>query len=384
MPRITLETIISLVMRLRRIEWLGYRVPFRRRFVSAGSDAGARHGLLLKLHADSGIAGIGEPSPVGAGDERSVREIADRLRSAAPLLLGADISDMAALRSVGGSLAGALAPLRFGVQAGLLDLLGKSLRRPIAALLGGSPRPLRVNALLSAEESSAAAAEAGEAVAAGFTTVKLKIGYSSIESDLRRLGAVRAAVGPAVSIRADANQAWTVAEAIENIGRLEPLKLEYVEQPVPAGDMAGLAAVRRAVSTPVAADEALASIEDARRVIEMKAAGFLIVKAARCGVLESLEIMRLAGWADLPAVITSSLETDIGIAASLHLAAAVAPGELACGLATGALLESGLACDPLAHARGMLVCPDGPGLGVSIDEAAMALYSTGVRGSVPA
>jgi len=276
------------------------------------------------------------------------------------------------------------APVRFGLETALHDLLGKASGRPIASLLGGSPRTIPVNALLSADNCDEAAAEAREAAEAGFTTLKLKIGYSTLESDAERLDAVRQAVGPGIALRADANQAWTVQQAIENIGLLERFELEYVEQPVAAGDVAGLAAVRKAVSTPIAADEALASIEDARRLIGMKAAGFLIVKAARTGLLESLDIMKLAGAAGLPAVITSSLESDIGIAAALHLASAGPPGGPACGLATGALLVSGLVCNRLTPSNGVMMCPGEPGLGVTPDIAAVAQYSTGVNGSITA
>lgn len=371
-------------MRLTRIEWWGYCVPLRRRFLAAGSSADFRYGLLLQVHAGSGASGTGEASPVGSGDERSVRDLSDHLRAAAPLVLGEAVPDAPSLRSVAGRLAGMPGPLRFGLETALFDLLGKASGRPVVSLLGGSPRPVPVNALLSADSSDGAAAEARKAVVAGFATLKLKIGYSSPESDVMRLEAVRGAVGPRIALRADANQAWTVKQAIENMGLLERFRLEYVEQPVAADDLGGLAAVKQAVATPVAADEALGGAEDARRLISMKAAGFLVVKPARFGLMESLEIIKLAGAAGLPAVITSSLESDVGIAAALHLASAMPPESPACGLATGALLASGLVSHRLAPSAGAMVCPDEPGLGVRPDIAAVARYSTGITGSITA
>lgn len=371
-------------MKLTRLDWCGYRIPFRRRFVAAGSSAPARHGLLLTLYADSGIAGFGEASPVGAGDEQTVKELSGSLPGVARLILGEHVADMSSLRSVACKLSGPPRAIRFGVETALLDLLGKALCKPVAALLGGTPRPVPVNALLTAEECGEAVAEAREAVAAGFTTLKLKVGISAVEADVRRVAAVRRAVGPGISLRIDANQAWTVEQAITAMGLLGPFGLEYVEQPVSASDISGLAAVRRSVSTPVAADEALAGIENAVKLMRMNAADFLIVKAARVGLLESLDITQLAAEARVPAVITSSLETDIGIAASLHLAAAMPPGGPACGLATGPLLENGLGSDPLTPSSGEMVCPARPGLGLAPDPAAVAKYSSVIKGSITA
>lgn len=369
-------------MRLKRIEWIGYRVPFKNRFVAADVNAGYRHGLLLRLRTDGSIEGFGEASPVGAGDPRTVTALAEELRSLAPRILDAGILDETTTHAASSALARASAPLRFGIETARYDLLGRAKGCSVATLLGGKPRPVAVNALLFSASVEATAREARAAVEAGFGTLKLKVGISSIQSDVERVAAVRREVGPEVLIRVDANEAWSVTQAVEAITRLAGFNIEYVEQPVPAKDLKGLAAVRKAVFTPIAADEAIANIEDVRRVLEMEAADFLIIKAARTGLMEAAAMLKLAAEAGKPAVITSSLESDIGIAAALHLAASLGPAGLACGLATGQLLESTLASTPLAPRGGALECPDQPGLGIVPDETAVKKYATGVEGSI--
>ncbi|OGP30014.1 MAG: o-succinylbenzoate synthase [Deltaproteobacteria bacterium GWA2_57_13] len=369
-------------MRLTRIEWIGYRIPFKNRFVAADVNAEYRHGLLLSLKTDGGTVGFGEASPVGAGDPRAVAALAEELRSLAPRILETGIIDKTPTQVPLSPLARAPAPLKFGIETARYDLLGKARGCSVATLLGGKPRAVPVNALLFSTSAEATATEARAAVEAGFGTLKLKVGVSSIQSDVERVAAVRQEVGPKISIRVDANQAWSVTQAVEAITRLGAFNIEYVEQPVPANDLKGLATVRKAVSTPIAADEAITSVEDVRRVVEMEAADFLIIKVARTGLLEAVAILNLAAEAGKPAVITSSLESDIGVAASLHLAASLGPAEVACGLATGLLLESTLASTPLVPSKGSLRCPDQPGLGIVPDETAVKKYAAGIKGSI--
>ena len=368
-------------MRLTGIEWYGYKVPFRRPFVAADKRANERHGLLLRLETDTGIVGWGEASPVGPGDEQAVGYIASQLSSSAPLLLGAAIEDEHAVRNVASALVRMPTPLRFGMETALYDLLGEAQGRSIASLLGGAPRAVPVNALIATDSPEEAAREAREAVAEGFGTLKLKVGAPSLDADAKLVAAVRQAAGPQVTIRIDANGEWSVPQAVEAIRRLEQFELEYVEQPVPANDPMGLAEVRRAVATPIAADESLSSTHDARRLIEMDAADVFVVKATRLGLMRSVLLLHLAKQAGKAVVITSSLEAGVGVAASLHLAATLSSGHHASGLATGHLLESDLLINPLTVSRGMLHCPGDSGLGITLDEGALAQFVTGIRGS---
>ncbi|HSQ01286.1 MAG TPA: enolase C-terminal domain-like protein [Candidatus Dormibacteraeota bacterium] len=278
---------------------------------------------------------------------------------------------------------GAVAPdrpsaeaLRAGLECAVLDRQARAAGTPLAALLGGTRRwAIPLNALVSATAPADAAAEAAAWVARGFRCLKLKLGPRDLAGERRRLAAVRAAVGWAVTLRADANAAWSVDEAIAALSALAEFDLEYVEQPVT--DVAGLAAVRRAVPVPIAADE---SVTDADRVDVLAAAGaadVIVIKPAWLGLRGSIDAARRAHAAGLAVTVTSALGSSVDIAAAAHIAAAIEGPLRACGLATAELLAGDLVRVPLSIADGALMVPDGPGLGVEIDREALVRFQIG-------
>jgi len=170
----------------------------------------------------------------------------------------------------------------------------------------------------------------------------------SREAEIARVAAVRAALGPAIRLRLDANGAWGVDEAIAIIRAVERYGIELVEQPAPVDDLAGLARVRAAVDTPIAADESVGGPEQARQVVEAGAADVLIVKPIPAGGLRrAREVIALAQAAGLRALVTTTIDSGVGVAAALHLAATLPAPPLACGLATGPLLVGDLIAAPL-------------------------------------
>jgi O-succinylbenzoate synthase len=188
-----------------------------------------------------------------------------------------------------------------------------------------------------------------------FPAVKVKVRDAS---GISLVAAVRDAVGPHVALRVDANGAWDVDTAVTMIGRLARYDLEYVEQPVSTLDE--LARVRRRVDVPVAADECIRTREDAARLRALDAADVIVLKQQPLGgVRAALEIAATAG---IPAVVSSMMETSIGIAAGLALAAALPDLPYACGLATLPALPGDVTGDPLVPVDGMLrvrpVTPD--------------------------
>ena len=222
------------------------------------------------------------------------------------------------------------------------------------AVFVGWPAALRaevpVNALVPAVDPAAAAELTAAAVAAGITTVKIKVGGGPPADDVDRVAAVRAALGPAGRIRLDANGAWDVDGAVAALDRLAVFDLELVEQPV--ADIGDLARVRRRVAVPVAADESVRSLGDARRLAALDAADAVVVKVQPLGgVRAALRVVEAAG---VPAVVSSLYETSIGLAAGVALAAALPELPFACGLGTGALLAGDVVADPLVPRGGAL------------------------------
>jgi O-succinylbenzoate synthase len=201
---------------------------------------------------------------------------------------------------------------------------------------------VRVNGLVPAVPPDDAAA-----LAAGWADVKVKVGDAG---DVSRVAAVRDAIGPAGRLRVDANGSWDVETAVAAIARLAPFDLELVEQPVAALD--DLALVRRRVGVPVAADECVRDVDDARRLAALTAADVLVVKVQPLGgIAATLDVVAAAG---VPVIVTSMYETSVGLAAGLALAAALDELPFACGLGTAALFAADVVADPLLPVDGWL------------------------------
>jgi O-succinylbenzoate synthase len=189
----------------------------------------------------------------------------------------------------------------------------------------------------------------------GYAAVKVKVRDAA---GLALVRAVRDAVGPDVGVRIDANGAWDVDTAVTMIGKLAPFDLEYVEQPCASLD--DLAAVRRRVDVPIAADECIRSLDDARALRAKDAADVIVLKQQPLGgVRAALGIAEAAG---VPAVVSSMMETSVGIAAGVALAAALPELPYACGLATLGALPGDVTHTPLVPVDGVLpvraVVPD--------------------------
>ena len=367
-------------MKVERVSWQGFSIPFRRPYVTSQGVSGTRYGLLLFLHGDDGSIGMGEASPVGAGSREEVEAIGASLGEIAPRLLGTEPS-----ATENPPLPEWNAPpvLRFGIETALLDLQGKVLIRNASELLNGVARSLPVNALIAAETPGEAATEAKDAAEAGFGSIKLKVGLESAKQDEALVSAVRQAVGTEIKVRIDANRKWGLPEAIAGLRRLEQYDIEYVEDPIKGDDAAGLAELRRSVAIPVAVDEALGTADRTQRLAVADSADVLVIKAGRLGGLkEALELMRLAEDRDKGLVVTSSLECGVGLAASVHLAATLTAHPFAHGLATASLLESDLLSAASLPWRGSVITPAGLGLGVSVDGGLLERYSIDVAGSI--
>ena len=204
-----------------------------------------------------------------------------------------------------------------------------------------------VNAFVPAVDPSTAASVAAAAVADGAPCVKVKVGTGD---DAGRVAAVREVIGPKVGLRLDANGAWDLDTAAWAMAFLDRFDLELVEQPVATLD--DMARLRRQSAVPVAADESVRGIDDARRLHRLGAADAVVVKIQPLGgVTAAMEVAEAAG---VPAIVSSLYETSVGVAAGLALAAALPELPYACGLGTAALLVGDVVADPLVPVGGEL------------------------------
>jgi O-succinylbenzoate synthase len=183
-----------------------------------------------------------------------------------------------------------------------------------------------------------------------FPCVKVKVGRPELAADVALVAGVRQIVGPSVPIRVDANGAWDEDTAIARLRWLAQFDLELAEQPV--ADLDTLARVRRQVPVPVAADECIRTVDDARRLRTLGAADAVVLKVQPLGGVRAA--LRVAEAAGVPPIVTSMMETSVGLAAGLALACALPELPYACGLGTGALLYADVVRDTLLPENGVL------------------------------
>ncbi|MCU1570648.1 MAG: O-succinylbenzoate synthase [Naasia sp.] len=218
-----------------------------------------------------------------------------------------------------------------------------------------SPDPLRSSIPVNATVPAVPAEQVVEVLAGfpGCRTVKVKVaepGQSGAE-DVARVAAVRAALGPEGRIRVDANGRWNVDEAERAVHALAPYDLEYLEQPcTELGELIELGRRIRYLDVPIALDEAVRKAEDPQAAERAGAGAVLVVKAAPLGGIRAA--LGLAAGSRLPVVVSSALETSVGLAMGAHLAAALAELPFDCGLGTAALLAADVTADPLLPVAG--------------------------------
>jgi o-succinylbenzoate synthase len=226
------------------------------------------------------------------------------------------------------------------------------LRAAREAAVDGWPAPVRDAVPVNCTVPAVGASKAAEIVrASGCGTAKVKVAEpgQTLADDLERVEAVRDAIGTG-RVRIDANGAWSVDEAVKSLKELARFDLEYVEQPCAAVE--DLAAVRRRTDVPVAADESIRRAEDPLLVKKLEAADIAVLKVQPIGgVRACLEIAEQIG---LPVVVSSALETSVGIAAGVALAAALPDLPYACGLATVSMFTSEVVTEPLLPVDGFL------------------------------
>jgi O-succinylbenzoate synthase len=223
----------------------------------------------------------------------------------------------------------------------------------LEAAVTGWPAPVRDRVPVNVTVPAIGPQQARAIVAAsGCATAKVKVAEPGQpeSADLDRVEAVRDALGPAGKLRVDANAGWDVDRAARMLRALAPFGLEYAEQP--CATLPELAALRRLVDVPLAADESIRRAEDPLKVKAAGAADIVVIKAQPLGgVAAALEIAAACG---LPAVVSSAVESSVGLAAGIALAAALPGLDYACGLATMSLLAGDVTADPLAARDGFL------------------------------
>ncbi len=366
-------------MKITRIETIPVNVPLK-----ADLTTKTAHGehvvspyVVIRIHTDEGLIGLGEATlaPRWSG-ETSPGCVAVVNGLFAPLLIGEDPTYIETLRAkIDGAIR--LNPFtKAAVEMALWDLTGKAKGVPVYELLGGKVRDsIPMKMVVGGFDVSKAAALARRFLDWGVKCLKVKVG---IDDDIARVSAIRELAGPDIPIGVDANQGWDFETAKSMLAELEPYDILFAEQPIPGDDPAKLPELRRSTSIPIMADESIFTANDARQLIRNEAVDILSVYPGKHGgIAATVEIAEIAKAAGIVCSMGSNLELGIGTAAQLHLGAAVPtidseqyPGDF-----LGPLYhEADLLTEPLLLGPDTARPPEGPGLGVEVDNEQLERY----------
>ncbi len=353
-------------MKIAQIECFRLTTPLHRPFVTALRSTNSLETLVVELRTSDGLRGYGEAPQVWrvtgeslAGAEACIRgPLGDVLQHRSTNDLNhllVEVSD-AVVGNFGAKAA---------VDAALHDLAARGVGQSLPRFLGTSCHEVATDVTVSAGYDDEIRSTTTARVADGFRALKLKVG-PDLRRDIAKVKAVRDIVGRDVLLRLDANQGWTVKEAISAIRTLEDadVNVEFVEQPVAAADLEGLAVVCSAVATPVMADESCFGLRDLTRIITSHAADMVNVKLAKCGGLRAgralLELARAHG---VGTMMGSMMEGPIGVGAAASLVAAY-PTTVTSDLDAAWWVERSPVRGGLRYDAGHVVLPDMPGLGI--------------------
>jgi muconate cycloisomerase len=367
-------------MRITKLEAIPVRVPLKVSMVTKTAH-GEHHTsdyVIVKLHTDEGLIGLGEAtvSALWSG-ETSKSCVAALAELIGPALMGADPSQISALRKLMDFLIKLNPFTKAAVEMALWDIAGKARGMPVYQLLGGKfwdiiPTKMMVGAF----DLPHVRALAEQFLAWGVRCLKVKVGLD-LAGDLARVKAVRDVAGPDVAITVDANCGWNATTARIALERLRPFNLLLAEQPIGPGDAEAMASLR-ALGIPIMVDESVFTLADAWNVLRAHAADVVsIYPGKNGGIAASIEIAHVAQAAGVPCHVGSNLELGIGTAAMLHLACAVLNIDsetYPADILGPHYHESDLLVQPLDLDPQGAKVPDGPGLGVSLDEEKLKRY----------
>jgi L-alanine-DL-glutamate epimerase-like enolase superfamily enzyme len=339
---------------------LNYKEPLR----IAPKVTAETHNVIVKILTDHKVTGWGESSPSQRVTGETAQTVTETLDKIGPNLIGTCPLRVEQNAELMDSLVEGNPAAKACIDIALHDILGKTTHKPLFMLLGGYRTEVLTDITLGIKPPKEMAKDASEAVEKGFKALKVKVGVDWIE-DVERVRMIREAVGNETELRVDANQGWTRKQTLDFLKKTEKFDIEFLEQPISAEDIEGLAFIRKRSPIPIMADESVHSPQDALRIILAEAADFINIKLMKCGgIMKAREIAALAGAAGIPCMIGCMGESELGVAAGVHFAAAVRNVQYA-DLDSDLLLKTRLAEKGRIEVRNsMRIIPKFDGLGV--------------------
>jgi muconate cycloisomerase len=336
--------------------------------------------VLLRLEADNGLVGWGEAASAPTMTGETTASMVAAVRYLTPVLEGRAAEDIGgALAAMGGRMYGNHGA-KAAIEIALHDLVGRATHRPAHALLGDKRRSrMTILGVIGGGDLEGDLRDAGKKKGDGFTAFKIKVGVDTPARDAKRTRRICGLLGAGALISADANQGFGVEQAIDFVRAVAGAGLDFFEQPVPADDLAGMAAVAAATDIAIGADEGIHSLADIRRHHERKAARGVSLKAIKLGGMRAVvEAARLCDRLGMCVNVSCKTgESSVAGAAVLHIAAVIP--EIAWGLTlTNAGLGDDVTPHPIQIHNGCADVLDRPGLGIDVDEDRVLRHRVGI------
>jgi L-alanine-DL-glutamate epimerase-like enolase superfamily enzyme len=373
-------------MRITRVECIPTTVNYKRPFVLSSGAVSSSIGVLLKLHTDEGIIGIGDS---GHAAESYHGETQDSIISLIANLYGPQIllgEDPFNIEKIVAKMEKAVKnnnQSKTVVDYALWDIMGKKLGVPVYKLLGGkSVDKITLGTIINIGKTPAETiAEAQSLIKAGFTVLKAKVGFHTEEEDIENMGIIKQAVGPKIKLMIDANGAWNYYQALRILKQMEKYDLALCEQPLPWWDVDGLARLRRKVDIPIFPDESATELKHLIEIIEKDAADGLMLKVSKAGgILRAKKWVSIAKAAGLSVQCGCMTGSGFEAAAQAHFLISDEWTSQFVQENTGPLtvhnildtvsvdVKNDLARKLPRYEDGCMWVPEGPGLGMELNE----------------
>ena len=359
-------------MKVKSIEPIAVSLPMKKPVQMAGETVARADNVLVRVESEDGVVGWGEAASAPIMTGETVVSMMAAVDHMTPALLGRRAGDFGGTTAAMDAVMYGNTAAKAAIEIALYDLIGRATGRPVHALLGAKHRTrMPVLAVIGSLDAAADIREARDRFAAGYRAFKIKVGIAAAHADAERTCAITAALkgmGECL-VSADANQGFTIDDAMDYVRAVAGCGLDFFEQPVGARDLDGMARIAAASAVPIGADEGIHSREDIARHHGSNAAQGCSLKAIKLGGLRALlEASRLCDRLGMKVNISCKTgESSVASAAALH-AAAAAPA-LAWGLTvTSPGLAEDVAVEPLVVEHGHVEAPNRPGLGIEVDE----------------
>lgn len=368
----------SMTTKIEKVEVFGVNMPLVGTFTSGGISKNAVKCIVVRITSSDGMVGISSVEPsTSAKPPRTAPDLLVTLRErVVPAVVGQNPENIHRMREILTAATPGQPGAAAAVEMACIDLASRIRGVAMHEYLGGAVQDsVQFNGWIGMLPAEEAAAEATRWLKAGFRSAKIKVG-SGVEPDRERVEAVRGAVGSQMKLRIDANQQYDAETSLRLCRLVKQFDLQLFEQPAPKDDLAGLAKVRREGGIPVMADESISDHPSLLAVIKADAADFVkfgIMQAG--GIVPAMRMLATAEAAGLKVVIGHGFGLDPSTLAEVMLTCTsrnVLPG-LEC---VGPLkVTDTVATTRLDISSGTVRLPDGPGLGISLDDAKLKQYA---------